>query len=89
MTCTLCFHLFYDLNHNVCTKYVRTCLIVFYQCASLITYILVGGCLEVHLATFLYLLTMVAFTLVLSILIVLSGFRIFLVVKVQFFSRRT
>ena len=58
---------------------------VFYQCASLITYILVGGCLEVHLATFLYLLTMVAFTLVLSILIVLSGFRIFLVVKVQFF----
>ena len=48
----------------------------------MITYILLGGNLDLHLATFLYLVTMAAFTLVLSILIVLSGFRIFLVVKV-------
>ena len=53
------------------------------QCASLITYILFGGSLNLHLATFLYLVTMVAFILVLSILIVLSGFRVFLVIKVR------
>ena len=53
------------------------------QCASLITYIVFGGSLNLHLATFLYLVTMVAFTLVLSILIVLSGFRVFLVIKVR------
>ena len=48
----------------------------------MITYIVLGGSLDLALATLLYLACIIAFTLVLSILLVLSGFRIFLVVKV-------
>ena len=43
MTCTLCFHLFYDLNHNVCTKYVRTCLIVCFLPVCLSDHLHLGG----------------------------------------------
>ena len=54
----------------------------------MITYIILGGSLDLALATLLYLVCIIAFTLVLSILLVLSGFRIFLVVKVLLLKNR-
>ena len=54
----------------------------------MITYIVLGGRLNLGLATLLYLACIIAFTLVLSILLVLSGFRIFLVVKVLLLKNR-
>ena len=54
----------------------------------MITYIVLGGSLDLGLATLLYLACIIAFTLVLSILLVLSGFRIFLVVKVLLLKNR-
>ena len=58
------------------------------QCVSMITYIVLGGSLNLGLATLLYLACIIAFTLVLSILLVLSGFRMFLVVKVLLLKNR-